>query len=175
MTRIVTSDCTRSGSWCSYKEQRSIGSSLHEALHGRKVDVFFDNVGGETLEAGLAELNKGGRVVLCGAISVYNNKEPPTGPRNYLQLLVTSSMMRGFVVFDFEQRYGEAMQQLGKWSASGVVKTRVDITHGLENAPDALKGLFEGRNHGKVIVQVAIPESERVDSHERDGRGTAKL
>jgi hypothetical protein len=119
----------------------------------RGVDIYFDNVGGDMLDAAFAFLNKGARIPLCGGISQYNAKET-RGPKNYLSLLVNRARMEGFVIFDFADRYDEALQELGQWVAEGKIKQRYDIVDGLENAPAALLRLFDGSNKGKLMVKV---------------------
>jgi NADPH-dependent curcumin reductase CurA len=117
------------------------------------VDVFFDNVGGEVLEAVLARLARGARVVLSGAISQYNATEAPRGPANYMQLLVSRSSMTGFVIFDYADRYAEGVAQLGQWLRSGELRSREDVVHGdIEQFPDVLLRLFHGENTGKLVL-----------------------
>lgn len=119
------------------------------------IDIYFDNVGGDMLEAALALINQRGRVVLCGMIAQYNTPEPPPGPRNLINLLVRRARIEGFIVLDYASRFGEAAAQLGKWMAEGKLQYRVDVVRGLENAPRALNKLFDGSNQGKLIVQVS--------------------
>jgi NADPH-dependent curcumin reductase len=119
------------------------------------VNVFFDNVGGEILDIVLAQLARKARVVLCGAISQYNNREDVRGPKNYLSLLINSARMEGFIVFNYAQRYREAIQALATWLAEGKIKAREDIVEGLENFPEAFLKLFRGENFGKLIIRVA--------------------
>ncbi|MDB5796366.1 MAG: Alcohol dehydrogenase zinc-binding domain protein [Paucimonas sp.] len=119
------------------------------------VDVYFDNVGGEILDTVLTRIRLHARIVICGAISQYNNTAPVTGPSNYLSLLVNRARMEGMVVFDFADRYAEGVQAIAKWIAEGSFKTREDIVSGLENFPQALLMLFEGKNFGKLVLQVA--------------------
>jgi NADPH-dependent curcumin reductase CurA len=121
------------------------------------IDVFFDNVGGEILDAALANLALRGRVVICGAISGYNEKVPPPGPRNYLSLLVRRGRMEGFIILDFMDRAGEAVAALSEWVREGKLKHEEDIQQGLENAPATLIRLFEGRNRGKQLLKIADP------------------
>jgi NADPH-dependent curcumin reductase CurA len=121
------------------------------------IDVYFDNVGGDTLDAALASLAMHGRVVLCGAISRYNDEELAPGPRNYLSLLIQRGRMEGFIVLDFMSRAGEAVAALAGWLREGRLKDRVDVQHGLENAPSALARLFRGENRGKQLVKIADP------------------
>jgi len=121
--------------------------------HG--VDVYFDNVGGEILDAALAHLAMRGRVVLCGAISQYNATEAPVGPKYYLNLLLRRGRMEGFVVSDFLPRAGEAVREIVAWIAEGKLKDRVDVVEGLGNAPRALRRLFLGENTGKQLLKIA--------------------
>ena len=117
------------------------------------VDVFFDNVGGETLNTVLPMLRMRGRVVICGAISQYNNTGPVTGPSNYMSLLVSRARMEGFVVFDYAKRYPEAVAAMVGWIARGRLKSQEQIEDGIENFPAALLKLFEGGNFGKLILK----------------------
>jgi NADPH-dependent curcumin reductase CurA len=118
------------------------------------VDVYFDNVGGDILDAALARLSRGARVVICGAISQYNASGEVRGPANYMSLLVNRASMKGFVVFDFAARYGEAAREMGGWLKAGRLKTREDVVHGIETFPDALLKLFRGENTGKLVLAV---------------------
>jgi NADPH-dependent curcumin reductase CurA len=119
------------------------------------VNVFFDNVGGEILDIVLAQLARKARVVLCGAISQYNNPADVRGPKNYLSLVINSARMEGFIVFNYAQRYGEGIQALAAWLAEGKIKAREDIVEGLENFPEAFLKLFRGENLGKLVIKVA--------------------
>jgi NADPH-dependent curcumin reductase CurA len=119
------------------------------------IDVYFDNVGGDILDAALAQINLGARVVICGAISQYNNTTPIKGPSNYLSLLVNRATMRGFIVFDFASRYAEAGRELAGWLAAGKLKSREDIVTGLQTFPETLLKLFKGENNGKLMIKVA--------------------
>jgi NADPH-dependent curcumin reductase CurA len=118
------------------------------------VDVYFDNVGGEILDAVLTQLAMHARIVICGAISQYNEAKM-TGPSNYMSLLVNRASMTGMVVFDYASRYGEAAREMGGWLAAGRLKTREDIVDGLETFPDTLLKLFKGENIGKLVLKVA--------------------
>ena len=118
------------------------------------IDVYFDNVGGETLDAALGLLAFGGRVVICGAISQYNATMVPPGPSNYLNLLIKRGRMEGFIVLDYAARYDEAAGALSGWFAQGRLTERLDIKEGLENAPATLRRLFEGTNEGKQLLRV---------------------
>jgi NADPH-dependent curcumin reductase CurA len=119
------------------------------------IDVYFDNVGGEILEAALANLARGARIVICGAISQYCSTEPVKGPSNYMSLLVNRASMTGMVVFDYADRYAVAAREMGGWLAAGKLKSREDIIEGFETFPDTLLKLFKGENTGKLILKVA--------------------
>jgi len=118
------------------------------------VDVFFDNVGGDILEAALGNLAMRGRVVLCGAISQYNDETPRPGPNNLMNLVINRGRMEGFIIIDYMDRAMEAMIELGGWVMEGKLTYKVDVVEGLDNAPAALNRLFTGANLGKVIVKV---------------------
>ncbi|MDB5763265.1 MAG: NADP-dependent oxidoreductase [Herminiimonas sp.] len=119
------------------------------------VDIYFDNVGGDILDTVLTRITLKARIVICGAISQYNSTAPVKGPANYLSLLVNRARMEGIVVFDYAARYHVAVAEIAKWMKEGSFKTREDIVEGLENFPEALLMLFEGRNFGKLILKVA--------------------
>lgn len=121
------------------------------------VDLYFDNVGGEILDAVLTRLARGARIVICGAISQYNNTTPVQGPKNYLSLLVNRARMQGMVVFDYTERFPAAVAELSGYLKDGRMKSREDVVHGLENFPQALGRLFTGANFGKLVLQVAQP------------------
>jgi NADPH-dependent curcumin reductase len=116
------------------------------------IDLYFDNVGGSILNDCLGNLALRGRVVLCGAISTYNDDGPPPGPSNYLTLLVNRGRMEGFIILDYLDRFPAAQMEMAGWIAEGKIKSTEHIVEGLENAPDALNLLFSGGNTGKVIV-----------------------
>ena len=119
------------------------------------VDVFFDNVGGEILEAALSNLAVGARVALCGALSGYSDVAGQPGIRNYHELILRRASIRGFLVFDFLDRAEQAVVELAIRAGEGKIKNQVDVVEGLENAPDALQRLFTGENLGKQLVKVA--------------------
>ena len=119
------------------------------------VNVYFDNVGGDILDAALTQLARGARVVICGAISQYCNTTPIKGPSNYLSLLVNRASMEGMVVFDYADRYPQAAREITAWMAAGKLKSREDIVEGLEKFPETLLKLFKGENTGKLILKVA--------------------
>ena len=119
------------------------------------IDVYFDNAGGDILDAALTQLARGARIVICGAISQYNNTTPIKGPSNYLSLLVNRASMRGMVVFDYADRYPEAAREMAGWMAAGKLKSREYIVEGLETFPDTLLKLFKGENIGKLVLKIA--------------------
>ena len=131
--------------------------SLYPAVHQHcpnGIDVYFDNVGGETLDVALAQLRLHARVVICGAISQYNNTTPVKGPENYLSLLVNRASMEGFIVFDYAAEYEKAAREMSQWMSEGLLKSREHIVEGLETFPETLLMLFDGRNQGKLIIKV---------------------
>jgi hypothetical protein len=119
------------------------------------IDVYFDNVGGDTLDVCLTRLAPHARVVICGAISQYNNTTPVRGPSNYLSLLVNRARMEGMVVFDFADRYGIAVREMAGWMKEGKLKSREDIVEGIDTFPETLLKLFKGENFGKLVLKVA--------------------
>jgi len=118
------------------------------------IDVYFDNVGGAILDAALANLARGARIVICGAISQYNNTGPVTGPSNYMSLLVNRATMKGMMVFDYVDRYGQAAAEMAGWMAAGKLKSREDIVEGLATFPETLLKLFKSENSGKLMLKV---------------------
>ncbi len=139
-------------------DHRAPGLDLVAALKEhcpKRVDVYFDNVGGPILDAALGALAMHGRVVLCGAISVYNDQGRPPGPANYLNLIARRGRMEGFITLDYWDRFDECFDQLRAWAEDGRLRWREHVVQGLDNAPDALNMLFTGENIGKVIVEVA--------------------
>jgi NADPH-dependent curcumin reductase CurA len=136
-----------------YKAQDVRGALRESARDG--VDVYFDNVGGEILDAVLTRLARGARVVICGAVSQYNATDGVRGPSNYLSLLVARASMTGMVIFDYAPRFREAAGELGSWMADGRLISREDILEGgVQTFPDALLRLFAGENMGKLVLQV---------------------
>jgi NADPH-dependent curcumin reductase CurA len=119
-----------------------------------RVNVYFDNVGGEVLDAVLARLARKARIVICGAVSQYN-ESTMRGPSNYMALLVRRSRMEGFVVFDYADRYAEAAREMAGWMAEGKLVGREDVVPGIETFPETLLKLFRGENTGKLIIEVA--------------------
>jgi len=118
------------------------------------IDVYFDNVGGDHLEAALDVLNRNGRVASCGSISAYNETELPPGPRN-LYLLVTKRLtLRGFIIFDHNDRLPDMVRDVGGWLASGELVAEETVAEGLDNAPAAFIGMLRGENTGKMVVRL---------------------
>ncbi len=118
------------------------------------VDVYFDNVGGDILDAVLTRINLKARIVICGAISQYNNKQAVKGPANYLSLLVNRARMEGMVVFDYASRFPEALRDIAGWLTNGQLKSKEDIVEGLETFPQTILKLFTGENFGKLVLKV---------------------
>lgn len=119
------------------------------------VDVYFENVGGEILDAVLPLMNTFGRIPLCGLISAYNATTPPPGPRNLRCVLTQRLKMQGLIVFDWADRIHEAIRDLGKWHAEGKLKIREDVREGgLDAFPDVLNLLYTGGNQGKLVLKV---------------------
>lgn len=118
------------------------------------VDVYFDNVGGEISEAVLYNINKFSRTVNCGAISVYNNTEAPKSLSVQPFLVKQSSLMQGFIIADFEDKFPQAMQQLAKWMQEGKLQYSETVRQGFENVPQAFIDLFDGKNQGKMVVKI---------------------
>jgi NADPH-dependent curcumin reductase CurA len=133
-----------------YKNE-DVAARLREACPDG-IDLYFDNVGGSILNDCLANIAQRGRVVLCGAISTYNEDGPPPGPSNYLNLLVRRGRMEGFIIIDYLDRFPAAQLEMAGWIAEGKIKSSEHIVEGLEKAPEALNLLFSGGNTGKVIV-----------------------
>lgn len=136
-----------------YKSEDVLQSLRQHCPKG--IDVYFDNVGGDTLDAALANLAMKARVVICGAISQYNNTSAIKGPANYLALLVSRSSMTGMLVTDYFARIPEALSEMKPWIKEGKLKSREHIVDGLETFPETLLMLFNGQNQGKLIIKVA--------------------
>ncbi|SFU80890.1 NADP-dependent oxidoreductase [Pseudoduganella namucuonensis] len=136
-----------------YKEG-SVRDGLKEHCP-KGVDVYFDNVGGEILDTVLTRINMKARIVICGAISQYNNTTAVKGPANYLSLLVNRARMEGIVVFDYADRYHLGVAALAGWLKEGKIKSKEDVVDGIENFPQALNMLFDGKNFGKLVLKVA--------------------
>jgi len=136
-----------------YKTTDNLKKAIAEACPDG-VDVYYDNVGGEILDAAMANINKNGRLIICGAISLYNKKEIPTGPRHEGTLIKKSILMQGFTVRDYVKEFGPAMNQLSSWYKEGELTYSETIVEGFDNVPQAFLDLFEGKNKGKMIVKV---------------------
>jgi NADPH-dependent curcumin reductase CurA len=130
-----------------------VAADLHR-LCPEGIDLYFDNVGGEILNACLGRLAMRGRVVLCGAIAHYNDAELPAGPANYVNLIPKRGRMEGFIILDYAGRFAEAQGAMFGWLLEGKIKHFEHIVEGLENAPQALNLLFTGKNNGKVVVKL---------------------
>jgi NADPH-dependent curcumin reductase len=141
-----------------YKHE-NVGEALTR-LCPKGIDIYFDNVGGEILELVLDRLAFRARVVLCGAISQYNEAAGVMAhpPRNYFRLIFHGARMEGFLVFHFAQQYPAARAALSRWHAEGKIKNQVDLQRGLENAPKTIIRLFTGANFGKQLLTLANPE-----------------
>jgi NADPH-dependent curcumin reductase CurA len=138
-----------------YKTE-NVAQALKAACPDR-IDVYFDNVGGEISDAVMPLLNQGARIVICGQISLYCLERPDVGPRPQAFLLVNSAVMKGFIITAFAARFAEGVTQLAQWLVAGKLKYAETIVEGFENTPQAFIGLFSGDNLGKQIVKVAEP------------------
>jgi hypothetical protein len=118
------------------------------------IDVYYDNVGGEILDACLELMNLNGRIPTCGLIAQYNTTDSVPGPSNYGMILMQRLRVEGFIVIDFAERYPEAIAALSQWMAEGKIKVRTEIVDGLENALQAVKKLYTGANTGKLMIRV---------------------
>ncbi|MCB0629575.1 MAG: NADP-dependent oxidoreductase [Saprospiraceae bacterium] len=120
------------------------------------IDVYFDNVGGEILDAALTRLNRGARIPICGAISQYNAAGRMVGPSNYMSLLVNRARMEGFLVFDFVAEYDTALREMAGWMAAGQLKGEETIVEGIENFHATFLRLFSGEKIGKLLLRVNV-------------------
>nr|WP_284438505.1 NADP-dependent oxidoreductase [Halomicroarcula laminariae] len=136
-----------------YKTTEDLGAAFAEACPDG-VDGYFDNVGGPITDAVWGQLNRNARVAVCGQISLYNATEQPTGPRKLSQLIQTRATVQGFLVGDYQDRWGHAMERLAGYIRRGDLGYEETVTEGLDAAPDAFLGLFEGENIGKQLVKV---------------------
>ena len=139
-----------------YKRE-NLGERL-KVLCPNDVDVFFDNVGGDTLEAVIDRMADFGRIVLCGAISQYNAESPAPGPSNLMVLVARRIRMEGFIVLDYLNRAEEAFTELGAWIMEGKIAWREDVQEGFDNIPATLQRLYDGRNQGKQLLKLADPD-----------------
>jgi NADPH-dependent curcumin reductase CurA len=136
-----------------YKKENLPEGLARTCLKG--IDIDFENVGGETLDAVLARINLGARIVLCGLISQYNATVPVPGPYNFMNILIRRARMQGFIILDFAARFGEAAAKIVPWLIAGKLKYRIDMVDGLRNAPEAMNKLFDGTNMGKLLLKVS--------------------
>jgi len=121
------------------------------------INVFYDNVGGDILEAAIDHIAERGRIVLCGQISSYNDVDPKPGPRNLKNIITRRVRMEGFIMIDYIDRIEEAMNDLVAWVMDGKIKYREDIQEGFENIPRTFLRLFEGKNQGKQLLKISDP------------------
>jgi len=135
--------------------KRSDFAAALKAACPNGVDIYFDNVGGDILDDVLARLARGARIIICGAISQYNNTTPVQGPKNYLSLLVNRARMEGMVVFDYADRYHVAIAEMAAYLKDGRMKSREDVVEGIDTFPEALTRLFTGENFGKLVLKVS--------------------
>ncbi len=137
-----------------YRAGDDLDAALDKACP-KGIDIYFDNVGGEITDAVFSHLATGARIVICGQISQYNLVRPEVGPRLLWPFIAKRLRMQGFLVFDFAERYPEGLEQLTRWLQVGKLKYKEDIVEGIENAPRAFLGLFNGKNLGKRLVRIA--------------------
>ena len=135
-----------------YREQSPREALAELAPDG--IDIYFDNVGGDHLEAAIGALRTRGRVVACGSISRYNDAEPTPGPRNMFMIVTKRLRIEGYIISDHYDRFGEFAREATEWVRDGRVRYRETIVEGIENAPRAFLGLLRGENIGKMLVQV---------------------
>ncbi len=135
-----------------YKKEPILESLKEKCPEG--IDIYFENVGGEILDAALTLMNNYGRIPVCGLISMYNDWDTP-GPKMFRNILMKRLTVKGFLVSDYLDRYSESLEALSKWMADGKIQYRVDIVEGIENAPSAVNKLFTGENTGKLVIKVS--------------------
>tara|TARA_B110000196_G_scaffold86116_1_gene74607 strand:+ start:89 stop:1117 length:1029 start_codon:yes stop_codon:yes gene_type:complete len=134
-----------------------LDSTLQE-LCPEGINVIFDNVGGEFLNTSLLRIAQNARIVICGAISGYNEEVQPPGPSNYISLIIQRAKMEGFIVLDYANQFKEAVEELSTWVKEGKIVYQEDIAEGLENAPETLLRLYSGKNIGKQLLKVSDPD-----------------
>lgn len=141
-----------------YRTTTDLAADLRDRCpHG--IDIYFDNVGGDIHDACMQQINLHARIIICGTISNYNRMgEPDLGPRNLRLLLITRSVMSGFLFTDYADRMDEAVEDLSGWLLDGRMQYREDVVEGFEQMPDALARVLRGENFGKQIVHVADPD-----------------
>ena len=136
-----------------YKTVANLGKAIVVACPDG-VDIYFDNVGGEISDAVIPQINKHARIVICGQISLYNTTSQPVGPRIQPTILKRSALMQGFIVSDYASRFQEGFKALSEWVGSSQLKYTSTTYHGFEKLPEAFIALFEGKNLGKLLVEV---------------------
>jgi len=136
-----------------YKECTSISKRLQDSAP-QGIDIYFDNVGGEHLQAAINSMNLHGRIVMCGMISEYNNAHPKAGPNNLMQIIGKRLMLQGFIVSDFIAQKPQFYQDMSHWIHSGDIKVKQSILDGIENIPQAFINLFTGENFGKMLIKL---------------------
>ncbi|MCR9093176.1 MAG: NADP-dependent oxidoreductase [bacterium] len=139
-----------------YKNEDVLRRMREEFPNG--VDLYFDNVGGDILDAALLAMAERGRITMCGGISGYNEETPPPGPSNIMQIVIKRLSVKGFILFDHVANAGQAIADLAKWSASGEIAVEEDIQEGFENTPKTFLRLFQGKNLGKQLIKIADAE-----------------
>ena len=139
-----------------YREQKAREALAELAPDG--IDIYFDNVGGDHLEAAIGSLRTHGRVVACGSISRYNDAEPAAGPRNMFMVVTKRIRIEGFIITDHYGRFGEFAAEAAEWVRDGRLRYRETVVDGIENAPKAFLGLLRGENIGKMLVKVGPDE-----------------
>jgi len=135
-----------------YKSPTFAADLAHACPQG--VDVYYDNTSGDISDAVLRHINKHARIVICGTASVSNWEPWPSGPRVERHLLNKSARMQGFLVWDYEHRYEEAIRKLAPWVRDGSLRYREEILEGIASAPDAIAGLYRGENLGKRLIRL---------------------
>lgn len=149
--RWLVEDC-RLDAVIDYKSE-NLYDRLKELCPGG-IDVFYDNVGGETLQAAIDTMAKHGRIVLCGQIASYNENELPEGPRNMMRVIYGSIRLEGFLRGDFEGEFDEAIARLREWTGTGDIVHRVDLRRGFDGIPMTFNDVLTGRNNGTLIIEI---------------------
>jgi NADPH-dependent curcumin reductase CurA len=137
-----------------YRTAGSLSAALKKAMP-EGIDVYFENVGGEHLNAALANMRLNGRIAVCGMIAQYNDDAPPPGPANIIMVIPQRLSIKGFIVTDYIDLMPDFMRDMAMWTKAGKMKWRETIVEGIEKAPEAFIGLFKGENFGKMLVRLA--------------------
>ncbi len=148
---FLLNECGFDGAF-NYRDAPTLEQLTRAAPEG--IDVYFDNVGGESLEAALTALRLHGRIIACGSISVYNAEAPQPGPSNMHNVITKRLTMKGFIVSDSMNRMGDFLAEIGGYYAAGKLTSKETIVKGIEHAPEAFIGLFTGENTGKMVVEL---------------------